>query len=301
MNTVKRFILLLSIFLPWIGQQALADTLFYSNITPPVFTTSPVYFTPGADEWADDVPFSGTQLVSSFTFGYKTSESVIAYFRFYGVDASTGKPGQVFNEIYRVLPAGDLTQTILLTTAEQFYYSAEQGLNQTASNGGWFSIRFESLTGGPLPYDLRVRLARGSSSNTLYDVTTGATIVTLDPDGFLPASFYLQMTSGQGVSLPGPQPGELLLVPSTVVAGSVVLGTVVLDGLAPAGGVTVDLASSNSKVAKPDQNSILIPEGQDRAQFNIGTTTKVSRSGKSVTITATANNASVSASLFVTH
>jgi hypothetical protein len=299
MRTIKRFMLLLPLCLMWPGQPVLAETLFYNNTNPPVFTTSPVYFTPGTSEWADDVPFSGTQQVSSFTFGYKTSQSVIAYFRFYGVDASTGKPGTLFNEIYRVLPAGDQTQTIQLSSAEQFYFTAERGLNQTTKSGGWFSIRFESVSGGPLPYDLLVRLARGSSSDTLYNVTTGATIVTLDPDGFLPASLYLQMSSGQTVSTAGPQPANLLLTPSTVKAGGVVVGTVTLDSPASVGGVTVTLASSNNSVAKPTQNSIVIPEGETTGVFYITTTTKVGRSGKNVTITTTANDGDASAQLFV--
>jgi len=86
---------------------AMTESVFYSNIFPSVITTSPVYSTGGTREWADDVPFSASQVVSSFRIGYKsfyeTDPPFRATFRFYGVDPATGLPGhswQKFLEIY---------------------------------------------------------------------------------------------------------------------------------------------------------------------------------------------------------
>lgn len=69
------------------------ETIFYSNTTNPdaLSPTRPLYYTfTSGYEWADDMPFTGTQRVSSFKIGYKSPEPVHATFRFYGVDPSTG-------------------------------------------------------------------------------------------------------------------------------------------------------------------------------------------------------------------
>jgi len=97
------------------------------------------------------------------------------------------------------------------------------------------------------------------------------------------------------------QPGTvlqfLILNPSSLVGGSNSTGTVTLSAAAPKGGAVVALASSDSAVAQVPV-SVTVPVGGTNAQFQV-TTSKVT-SPTTVTISATYNNSTVSATLLVT-
>ena len=183
------------------GSLQAEGTVFYSNIFPSVITTSPVYSVGGTIEWADDVPFTGSHVVTGFTIGYKsfyeTDPPFKATFRFYGVDQATGLPGALVAEISRELPAGEHpVVTIQLDAEEQFVFNAEPGLYYSGASGGWFSVQYEAIGSDKFPTFLSARHARGTSSPIMYNVTDGQIVSTLDPDGFIPASFYLELFEG---------------------------------------------------------------------------------------------------------
>lgn len=183
---------------------AQVDTVFYSNIYPSVITLSPVYSVGGSiREWADDVPFTGSHVVSAFTIGYKsyyeTDPPFKATFRFYGVDPVTSFPGALVAEITRELPAGEHPiVTIQLDPSEQFVFTSEPGLYPGSASGGWFSVQYEAIGTSKFPTFLSARHARGTSYGIMYNLTDGQIVSTLDPDGFIPPSFYLELFEGGG-------------------------------------------------------------------------------------------------------
>ena len=89
---------------------------------------------------------------------------------------------------------------------------------------------------------------------------------------------------------------QLNISPSSVVAGNTTTGTVTIDQAAPAGGVTVNLQSSNTSWATPPL-TVTIPEGQSSETFTI--TTYPVTGNSVVTITAILNEVYVSANLTV--
>jgi hypothetical protein len=88
----------------------------------------------------------------------------------------------------------------------------------------------------------------------------------------------------------------LALTPTSVVGSLSVLGTVVLDATAGAGGVTVQLGSSDPTVAAPPA-TLLVPEGKTSAVFEVKTSAVAALT--TIVIKATANGLSKSASLRV--
>jgi fibronectin type 3 domain-containing protein len=90
---------------------------------------------------------------------------------------------------------------------------------------------------------------------------------------------------------------NLTVNPTTVTAPANAIGTVTLNGAAPAGGVTVTLRSSDTgKATVPP--SVTVPEGAKSANFTITTLTGRLGGGKNtVTITATLGGSSISTTL----
>ncbi|MCM3885289.1 hypothetical protein [Frankia sp. R82] len=285
--------------------QAAEETQFYSNIslgTP----TYPTYYAEGDTELADDVPFSGSHLISSFAFGYQSPEPVHATFRFYGVNSATGLPGERVAQIERDFPAvSDATPTVTLSEAEQFWWTAGANLypgefNGSVPTGGWYSIQFSTADGG-YP-DARFRLATGTSSPKMLNVETGALTAPVDTNGSTPTSMYLQVRDVGSSGEVQPTLIGLTALPTTVKAGNSLGNTAkllpVLSSGALAGGTTVTLSSNNPQVARvPSQ--IVIPAGAANLTVNVTTARRVSTT-KTVTFTATANGTSVSTQLTVT-
>ncbi|MFZ5620751.1 MAG: hypothetical protein ACOY5W_07005 [Pseudomonadota bacterium] len=166
------------------GAAVAAETVFYSNTTNPnaLAPTQSLYYpyTSGY-ELADDMPFIGTQRVSSFKIGYKSPEPVHVTFRFYGVDQDTGLPGALVAQIERDLPAGEATPTIVLDDSEKFNFTAEPNLFNQNITGGWFSMRFKSLVDAT--DDAQLRLAGYTSQPYFYNLDTGIRAGVVDPNG----------------------------------------------------------------------------------------------------------------------
>ncbi|MCK9897212.1 hypothetical protein [Frankia sp. AgB32] len=285
--------------------QAAEETQFYSNISLG-YPTYPTYYAEGDTEFADDVPFSGSHLISSFTFGYRSPEPVHATFRFYGVDSATGLLGERVAQIERDLPAvSDATPTVTLSEAEQFWWTAGANLypgefKGSVPTGGWYSIQFSSAGGG-YP-DARFRLAMGTSSTGMLNVKTGSLITLMDTNGSSPTSMYLKVRDVGSSGEVQPTLISLTALPATVKAGNSLGNTAqlfpVLSSDALAGGTTVTLRSSNPQVASvPSQ--IVIPAGASNLTVNVTTARRVSTT-RTVTFTATANGTSVSTQLAVT-
>lgn len=284
----------------WLGFAAsamAAETLFYSNIRPAGFTSSPLYNnTTYHYEWADDVPFTGTHLVSSFKVGYRSSEPVLATFRFYGVDQNTGFPGALIAEIVRDLPAGEDTPTITLDQAEQFLFTAEPNLYNQNLSGGWFSVHYQSLL--DTTSDAQFRLAGYTSRSGLYNIDKDIVVTILDPSGLIPASMYLQVFSTESTDIPVPQIESITMIPNEIAAGDSGRVFVRLNGQAPEGGVVVKLTSSDPRIVyvKPE---VTISAGGDNIATTYSTRKRVRRGGTNVEITAEANDSIASATLRV--
>jgi uncharacterized repeat protein (TIGR01451 family) len=74
--------------------------------------------------------------------------------------------------------------------------NAEPGLYYSGASGGWFSAQYEAIGSNKFPTFLSARHARGTSSPIMYNLTDGQIVSTLDPDGFIPASCYLELFEG---------------------------------------------------------------------------------------------------------
>jgi hypothetical protein len=68
---------------------------------------------------------------------------------------------------------------------------------------------------------------------------------------------------------PPPVPASISLARTVAIGGTSLNGTVVLNGVAPAGGVLVALAASNDAASVPAQ--LTVPAGSDRQQFQVNT------------------------------
>ena len=141
----------------------------------------------------------------------------------------------------------------------------------------------------------QVTIPAGSSSAT-FNVTTLAvgtstagTLVAVYNGVNLPAN--LTVTPGIPLAL-----STVTFIPPTVLGGVVSTGTVTLNGLAPAGGVAVSLASSSASVVVPA--TVYVNAGASTATFT-ATTSSVAAS-VSATITATYNSGTATGVLVVT-
>ncbi|MBI5257572.1 MAG: hypothetical protein HY855_13810 [Burkholderiales bacterium] len=94
-----------------------------------------------------------------------------------------------------------------------------------------------------------------------------------------------------------PTPSQLVLQPTRVRGGSTATGTVTLSAAAPAGGLVLVLASSNSTLASVPA-SVSVPAGATSVVFTV--TTRATTRNRTVAISARAGDRSVGASLTVT-
>jgi hypothetical protein len=121
------------------------------------------------------------------------------------------------------------------------------------------------------------------ASNTTFTVTTSP-VSTI-------THVTLTASSGQSVktivlTVNPPAITSLTLSPGMLRGGQNSTGTVTLNGVAPQGGSSVSLSSSNPAVAQVP-SSVTVPAGSNRASFTITTTPVQTRT--LVTITATYN------------
>jgi hypothetical protein len=118
------------------------------------------------------------------------------------------------------------------------------------------------------------------STNSVAEITTITIIATLGSGTGAP-------TSSASITVnPVPPVGILTILPLTVTGGADSIGIFTLTNPAPAGGLTVTLASSNSAVASPAVSSIQIPAGSTTAVFVINTLSVTSSSSVGIEATA---------------
>jgi len=127
-----------------------------------------------------------------------------------------------------------------------------------------------------------VTVPEGASSATFTVTTSPVSSIT---------HVTLTASSGQSVktivlTVNPPAITSLTLFPGTLTGGQNSTGTVTLNGIAPQGGSSVALSSSNPAVAQVPP-SVTVPPGSNRASFTITTTPVQTRT--LVTITATYN------------
>jgi hypothetical protein len=92
-----------------------------------------------------------------------------------------------------------------------------------------------------------------------------------------------------------PRPQSIAFAPAAVLGGKPATGTLTLTGLAPVGGLTVQLASDNVAAAVPA--TVLVPAGKNLVTFIV--TTKAVASRTPATISAAANGVTVTQQLSV--
>jgi uncharacterized repeat protein (TIGR03803 family) len=175
----------------------------------------------------------------------------------------------------------------------------------TAPSGG------RDLPGFPSPHGTVYRISKSGvftvlRSFTRTDGSRPLAAVMQNTDGLLYGSTSLGGTSGLGVlfsmepvvSTPVPLPtlAQLGFSPYSVVGGQGSTGTIWLHGPAPAGGAVVTLSSSSGVVSVPP--TMTVPYGAWTASFAVSTT-PVGQT-RTVVITASYNNGSVSGDLIVT-
>ncbi len=170
-------------------------------------------------------------------------------------------------------------------------------LNPSSITGGQSATATVNLTG---PAPSTSALVSLSSANPAASVPSSITI----PANSSSASFTISTTtvttttagnitatySGASksailtVNPPAPAAiSSLTLSPSTIVGGSTATGTVTLTKAAPAGGIEVNLTSSNSTRAKVPA-TVLIPAGALSQVFNITTTATKQKTNVRITV-----------------
>jgi uncharacterized repeat protein (TIGR03803 family) len=179
---------------------------------------------------------------------------------------------------------------LLQASDGDFYGATTQG--GSASDGAIFCMApsgaaaivhpFGSTTGdGASPRDTLIEASDGNLYGTTAAGGTKNEGTVFKVSGVAPApSLYFLKLSAARVA------GELS-----------VTGTIILTAVAPADGYVVDLSSSNPSVAAVPSASITIPAGAIEADFTVTTTPVLSPA--SVAISATANSATLTATIIV--
>lgn len=304
-NTKQKLVILLSTLFISLSviSPASAETPFYRNLLPGAIS-SPNYYGFASNEVADDTPFTGSHLVSSFRIGYRSSIPLLANFRFYGVNPATGLPGQLIAQIERPLPASDFAQpTITLDASEQFIFTAEPNLFNNDISGGWVSTQFASADGSNLnSYNVAAQLATGPSKNGLYVITTDSFVTILDASGIVPVSFYLEMNSAESTGIAVPKVTDLKLFSSTIAVGASTTVTANLSSQAPMEGTIVKFSTDTNGIYF-GYSEVLVKEGHTSALTTVYATKGSGPKGKNNEVTANiiaeANGGSATATLSI--
>lgn len=253
------------------------STVFYSNITPSAFGST-VFSTP--NEAADDVPFFGTQRVTSFTYGIKNESPTNVAIRFYTVDQETGNPGALVAEFAdAVATIGNQTRTFQIPVEQQFDFTSSPNLRGISDNfGGYVSFQYDAASSA-------LREAGGTSMRGYFDRTQGFFINQTDVHGITPASIFLQLRGiGDETANSTASVAAVNLNPTSIVGGETVEGRISLNRPAPAGGTIVNLATSNHRIAEPHRAQVIVPAGST----NVGFTVFTSRVKRNTVITISA-------------
>jgi len=173
-------------------------------------------------------------------------------------------------------------------------------LSAPAPSGG-AAVSLTSSNSAVAKVPASVTVSGGGTSGS-FTVTTGS--VTTATGVQLKAAYSGAIVSAtltvqpSTVSPPpsAPSLASLSLAPSTVRSGSSSQGTVTLSGAAPAGGVQVNLASSNTSVATVPA-SVTVPAGASSATFAVQT--RRVRTSTSVAVSASSGGVTKQATLVV--
>jgi len=305
----------------------LAAPVAYSSLsTDPRFGATTQDVEGASDFLADDIQFSAAKRVESFAIRYRAEVPVNAVVTFHTVDQVTGGPGaEVASFLVANLPAttgapqNSINQSVTLPEAARFTWEPTAGIYKNSRNGvfgsnqtgGFVSVRFERLdgtvyestTGGQIaaePAGPRIldNQANGTGSlSGLWDLRKNAyNFGGLD---YQPHSMWLQvgMRPVGAPTIATPQSLSFTLSADQVRGGQTLTATIELSAPAPAGGLTVQLASSNRSAIGPSQ-VVVIPAGATRYTFTLFTA-RVSANSL-VTITATLGDITLSDQVTVT-
>jgi len=166
-------------------------------------------------------------------------------------------------------------------------------LTATAPSGGVVVTLSSANSAASVPSSVVIPATSLSANFTI--TTTAVTTTTV---GNITAT-YSGASKSAILTVNPPAPGaisSLTLSPSTIVGGSTATGTVTLTKAAPAGGIVVNLTSSNSTRAKVPA-TVLIPAGALSQVFNI--TTTATKQKTNVRITASYAGVNKSATLTI--
>jgi len=216
----------------------------------------------------------------------------------------------------------------------QIYSSFAIGADGTVYFGEILGNFYAIGTGVPAPngYNLSPSSVIGGSSSTgtvtiKSAAPPGGEVITLkssDPSAIVPASISIPAGATQGtvtirttpvssqtavtltatadgvsvtttLTVLPPALNGLTLSPTSVGGGGSSTGTVTLNGVAPTGGATINLASNNANASTPA--NVVVPAGATSTTFSI--TTLAFATAKTATITATQGSVTESATLSI--
>ena len=148
-----------------------------------------------------------------------------------------------------VAPGNSIQATVALTTAAAS--GATVGL--TSSNPGVATV----------PASVDIAVGATSATFAVWGVAAGSVTITATMNGSSRQSSTLTVSSGLRLA-------SISVSPSTTVGGSIVAGTVTLNGPAPNGGAAVTLSSDGIAVVP---SSVTVISGDSSATFNVLTRT----------------------------
>ena len=163
-------------------------------------------------------------------------------------------------------------------------------LTSKAAPGGY--VVALSSDNADITVPAEVTVAEGQTTATF---PVDFAVVADDSDGAITAQLNGSSKSAN-VSLKAANVSSLGLSKTSTAGGNDVTGTITLDGMAPAGGLTVTLSSSNSKVVVPA--SVTVLEGMTEATFTA--TTVPTATATDVTVTASARGVVLNKGITIT-
>jgi len=231
------------------------------------------------------------------------------------VSFATGETTKTFNVVPSYVTTdttGDVTTVldgVTKTTSLTVLSHKVASLDVTPSTviGGNSAVGTVTITSKAAPGGYVVAL---SSDNANITVPTEVTVPAGETTATFPVDFAVVADDSNGVvtaqlngssktsnvTVKAANITSLGLSKTSTAGGNDVTGTVTIDGMAPAGGLTVALSSSNSRVVVPA--SVTIPEGMTEATFTA--TTVPTATATDVTVTASARGVVLNKGITIT-
>lgn len=143
---------------------------------------------------------------------------------------------------------------------------------ETAAPAGGVEVTLTANPGGIVSMPATVTVPGGQTSVSFQIDTVG---ILVDTDVMITASTENSVASAF-LTVLSPTIIDLSFSPGRVTGGNSVVGTIVIDQPAPAGGLTINIDSEDPTYAQSTVATVTIPAGQTSATFTV-TTVKVSR------------------------